>query len=336
MILASGGFAANPELVGRYIVGGCGQDAPAGASVEHGGRVPGGARRRGTRERRSRRVLRQEPASSPAVFPPERFVEVSQLYGRYAVALNRNGERYADEAADWSETALTRATARQPGLRAWYVVDGAGLRERVRERTVGEMVATAREVGGTVLEAGSQKELARRLAERGLPADAVLHTLDEYNAAVASGKTATLAAAQRARAARTGAAVHRCRGRAGHHPHHRWARCGRQLQGAACFGQPGASRPLRRRGRGRGVSAGGYTSGLAAALVFGLVAGEQHASPLRASLVSTLPSAACQHGALLRLVSTLGPFRPSLVSISAFSLPLGSCPVTYTDTALRQ
>ena len=54
------------------------------------------------------------------------------------------------------------------------------------------MVATAREVGGTVLEAGSQKELAGILAERGLPADAVLHTLDEYNAAVANGKSATL------------------------------------------------------------------------------------------------------------------------------------------------
>jgi hypothetical protein len=36
----------------------------------------------------------------PAHFSPEEFVEVSQLYSRYAVAINRNGERYADEAAD--------------------------------------------------------------------------------------------------------------------------------------------------------------------------------------------------------------------------------------------
>ena len=72
----------------------------------------------------------------PARFPPERFVEVSQLYGRYAVAVNARGERYADEGADWSETALTRATAHQPDLYAWYVLDAAGLRARVRERTV--------------------------------------------------------------------------------------------------------------------------------------------------------------------------------------------------------
>jgi fumarate reductase flavoprotein subunit len=188
VILASGGFAANPELVGRYIVKGAGRMRLRAQPWSTGDgfltALAAGARESAGLDEFYGRNL---PAP-PADFPPERFVEVSQLYGRYAVALNRNGERYADEAADWSETALTRATARQPGLRAWYVVDGAGLREHVRERTVGEMAAIAREVGGTVLEAGSLEELAERLAERGVPADAVLRTLDEYNAAVAGGR----------------------------------------------------------------------------------------------------------------------------------------------------
>src|SRR3712207_7076366 len=51
---------------------------------------------------------------------------------------------FRSEAADWSETALVKATAHQPGLRAWYLVDAVGLGRRVRERTVEEMVATAR------------------------------------------------------------------------------------------------------------------------------------------------------------------------------------------------
>src|SRR5215207_7839241 len=89
----------------------------------------------------------------PAEFPPERFVEVSQLYGRYALAINARGERYADEGADWSETALTQATAHQPGLYAWYVLDARGLEGRVRERTAKEMVETAKSTGGTVIEA---------------------------------------------------------------------------------------------------------------------------------------------------------------------------------------
>jgi succinate dehydrogenase/fumarate reductase flavoprotein subunit len=123
----------------------------------------------------------------PADFPPERFVEVSQLYGRYAVAVNASGERYADEGADWSETALTRATAHQPGLYAWYVLDARGLEGRVRERTAKEMVETARSTGGTVIEAASLTELADRLAERGVPRETFLRTLEEYNAAAAAG-----------------------------------------------------------------------------------------------------------------------------------------------------
>ena len=192
VILATGGFAANPELVGRHIVKGAERMRLRAHPWSTGGgflaALAAGARESaGLGEFYGRNL----PAP-PADFPPERFVEVSQLYGRYSVALNRNGERYANEAADWSETALTRATARQPGLRAWYVVDVAGLWERVRDRTVGEMVATARKFGGTVLEAGSLEELAGRLAEQGLPEDAVLRTFDQYNAAVTGARATRL------------------------------------------------------------------------------------------------------------------------------------------------
>jgi succinate dehydrogenase/fumarate reductase flavoprotein subunit len=191
------------------------------------------------------------------------------------VALNRNGERYADEAGDWSETALTRATARQPGLRAWYVVDGVGLRERVRERTVGEMVATARDVGGTVLEAGSLEQLAQKLAQRGMPTDRVVRTLDDYNAAVAGEKAAGLSPPRSEPALPVklpplvavevaptithtigGLAVDEgCRvlRRSDGHP----------IQGLYAAGVEVG-----------GVSVGGYTSGLAAAVVFGRVAAE--------------------------------------------------------------
>src|SRR5688572_12492525 len=192
VILASGGFAANSELVGRYITRGRGKlrlrAHPWSTGAGFLAALAAGAQESAGLDEFYGRNL---PAP-PAAFPPERFVEVSQLYGRHAVALNGHGERYADEAADWSETALTLATARQPDLRAWYLVDGEGLRRRVRERTVGEMVATAREVGGTVLEAGTEVELARRLEERGVPADRVLRTLEGYNAAVAAGRAAKL------------------------------------------------------------------------------------------------------------------------------------------------
>jgi fumarate reductase flavoprotein subunit len=275
VILASGGFAANPELVGRYIVKGAGRMRLRAQPWSTGDgfltALAAGARKSAGLDEFYGRNL---PAP-PADFPPERFVEVSQLYGRYAVALNRNGERYADEAADWSETALTRATARQPGLRAWYVVDGAGLREHVRERTVGEMAAIAREVGGTVLEAGSLEELAERLAERGVPADAVLRTLDEYNAAVAGGRAPGLSPPRGDPAPRVQeppfiavevapAITHTIGGLAVDGGCRVLSESdGRTLPGLYAAGVEVG-----------GVSVGGYTSGLAAALVFGRVAAE--------------------------------------------------------------
>ena len=187
VVLASGGFAANPDLVGRHIIGGPGRMLVRAhprstgdgflAALEKGALASSGL---------DEFYGRNLPAP-PARFPPERFVEVSQLYGRHAVAINARGERYADEGAEWSETALTRATARQPGPYAWYVLDGAGLRARVRERTAEEMVEVAGDAGGIVLRAASLLELADELAELGVPRDAFLRTIEDYDAAVAAG-----------------------------------------------------------------------------------------------------------------------------------------------------
>lgn len=220
----------------------------------------------------------------PADFSPDEFVEVSQLYGRFAVAVNRNGERYADEAADWSETALTKATARQPGLRAWYVLDAVGLQGRVRDRTVEEMVETARRAGGTVLQAGSLEELAGRLAERGVPETNVLRTLSEYNTAVASGRGNKLSPPRSEPvtpvevppfvAVEVAPSItHTIGGLAMDED----CRVLRQMDGQPLPGLYAAGVEA------GGVSVGGYTSGLASALVFGRVAAESAVGDAKAS-----------------------------------------------------
>jgi fumarate reductase flavoprotein subunit len=273
VILASGGFAANPDLVQRHIIRGPGTMRVRAhpwstgdsflAALEAGALASAGL---------DEFYGRNLPAP-PADFAPERFVEVSQLYGRYAVAINRNGERYADEAADWSETALTRATAYQPGLRAWYVLDAAGLRRHVRDRPVEDMVETARGVGGTVVQTQSLEELAERLAEKDVPRESMLRTLDEYNAAVADGRAATLSPPRSAPAMPvqeppfvavevTPTITHTMGGLAvdaGCRVLHRAS--GRPIPGLYAAGVEVG-----------GVSVGGYTSGLASALVFGRIA----------------------------------------------------------------
>ena len=78
-----------------------------------------------------------------AEFSEEQFVPLAQLYGRYARVYNELGEEFFTGEVSWSENDLVQATARQPGARAWYVLDDEALAQRVRDRTVAEIVALA-------------------------------------------------------------------------------------------------------------------------------------------------------------------------------------------------
>jgi succinate dehydrogenase/fumarate reductase flavoprotein subunit len=78
-----------------------------------------------------------------AEFTERQFVPLAQLYGRYARAFNERGEEFVERPVSWSENDLVQATARQPGARAWYVLDDAALEQRVRDRRVADIVAAA-------------------------------------------------------------------------------------------------------------------------------------------------------------------------------------------------
>ena len=78
-----------------------------------------------------------------ADFSEADFVSQAQLYGRFARVFNERGEEFFDGEVSWSENDLVQATARQPGARAWYVLDEAALAQGVRDRSVAELVAVA-------------------------------------------------------------------------------------------------------------------------------------------------------------------------------------------------
>jgi fumarate reductase flavoprotein subunit len=78
------------------------------------------------------------------------FVRLSQLYGRFAEVTSEDGRERFEGDPGWSETHLVQVIARWPGGRAWYRVHDDHLAERVRERTVGDMIEAAREAGATV------------------------------------------------------------------------------------------------------------------------------------------------------------------------------------------
>jgi succinate dehydrogenase/fumarate reductase flavoprotein subunit len=80
------------------------------------------------------------------------FVPLSQLYGRFAEVVSEDGTQRFDGEVSWSETNLVQAIARWPGGRAWYRVHQDRLQERVRERTVADMIREAEAAGAVVRE----------------------------------------------------------------------------------------------------------------------------------------------------------------------------------------
>jgi succinate dehydrogenase/fumarate reductase flavoprotein subunit len=138
VVLATGGFQGSRELVKRYV-------APAAPlrlranpwSSGDGLRFAvarGAALSAGMDEFYGRNM-------PDADFGEADFVRLSQLYGRFARVFDEDGVEFFPGEVSWSETDLVQATARRPGARAWYVLDERALEQRVRDRTVAEMVA---------------------------------------------------------------------------------------------------------------------------------------------------------------------------------------------------
>jgi fumarate reductase flavoprotein subunit len=148
VVLATGGFAADPALLREHVTSeadhlllraapgstgdGLRLGLPAGAYLGPG----------------LDEVYARAMPAPPARVDPADFVRLSQLYARHAEVTNERGERY--ETATWSEIDTAQWMARQPRARAWFRVARAALGERVRDRTVGGMVEAAEEAGAPV------------------------------------------------------------------------------------------------------------------------------------------------------------------------------------------
>jgi succinate dehydrogenase/fumarate reductase flavoprotein subunit len=139
-LLATGGFQGDARLVAKHI----GPATPlrlranpwsTGDGLRHG-LARGAELSNGMDEFYGRNM-------PDADFSEDEFVPLAQLYGRFARVYNDDGEEFFDGEVSWSENDLVQATARQPGGRAWYVLDEAALQQRVRHRTVADMVALA-------------------------------------------------------------------------------------------------------------------------------------------------------------------------------------------------
>ena len=168
----------------------------------------------------------------PGAVPETELVRASQLFAVHALVLDDEGNDLGEPA--WHESDLVQ---RFPDGRAWYVVDAGALRERVRERTVADLVEAARAAGGDVRPAGE--------LPFALPTSAKLSEPPFTAVRVFTGVTHTIGGL-------------------------------RIDERARVLGADGAPIPdLYAAGADAGgIFTGGYGSGLAAALVFGRIAAE--------------------------------------------------------------
>jgi fumarate reductase flavoprotein subunit len=140
VVLATGGFQGDPELVERFVEPAATLRLRANPwSTGDGlraGLERGAALSEGLAEFYGRNM-------ADVAFGEREFVLLAQVYGRFARIYNERGEEFFDREVSWSELDLVQATARQPGARAWYLLDERALDERVRDRPVRELVAAA-------------------------------------------------------------------------------------------------------------------------------------------------------------------------------------------------
>jgi FAD binding domain len=140
-ILATGGFQGDAGLVAEHI-------RPGGTLRLRANPWSSGEGLRLARERGaelSAGMAEFYGRNMPdADFSEEQFVPLAQLYGRYARVYNERGKEFFTGEISWSETDLVQATARQPGARAWYVLDNVALQQPdVAERVARASTQTA-------------------------------------------------------------------------------------------------------------------------------------------------------------------------------------------------
>lgn len=198
VILATGGFAANRELLARYL----------GAAADHlllrtlptctgdgflAGLAAGAAASKGLGSFYGHTM----PA---APVPPEEYQLVTPYFASMGVLVNRYGRRFTDESAGLIEEANAEAGMHQPGGRYYLIVDQRLYREQVEGGAVspgvppaGNKWERARALGAPVITRPSLADLAAAMADQwGVHAPALLSELSAYNQAVAAEKGACL------------------------------------------------------------------------------------------------------------------------------------------------
>jgi succinate dehydrogenase/fumarate reductase flavoprotein subunit len=195
VILASGGFQANPEMMARYfgrwsdrlVLRGNSHSTGDGWNMAQGI----GA---GTSAAMGSFYGHLLPAP-PAKVPTNDFIAYTQYHSEQGVLVSREGERFTDESL--GDETNAQAVARQHEAVAYLIFDDTVYREcAVRPGGNGARASdtffVSQALGAPAATASSLKELTAAMQPHGVHAPGLLATLTAYNDAIAAGAAASL------------------------------------------------------------------------------------------------------------------------------------------------
>jgi succinate dehydrogenase/fumarate reductase flavoprotein subunit len=182
LLLATGGFQADPDLLARHIGRLVARTNPY--SVGDGLRL---ADRLGAARAGAMNVFYGHLLPAPnARLAAEVAARLSQYYSPHCVLLDGAGRRFVDESAGDERNAW--ALSQHGDATGWLVFDEAIRREYLTTAPFpyardADRLAQALDAGATVLRADTLAQLAARLAEHGVPAASARETLTSYGRA---------------------------------------------------------------------------------------------------------------------------------------------------------
>ena len=200
VVLATGGFQGNPELLSRYVIrdpdnlylrsnpwstgDGFLAATQVGAAVSPG----------------LDNFYGHALAAPPARFSKWEFRDVSQHYGQQSIAVNLLGERFADESDGNTEDTLNQRLGHQPQGRGFYILDREMMdsdemhASKVVTRAI---VERARAAGAPVVAGDTIEDLCRNLVLFGIPEKRLFREITEFNQLIESGQADNLKPARR-------------------------------------------------------------------------------------------------------------------------------------------
>jgi succinate dehydrogenase/fumarate reductase flavoprotein subunit len=184
VVLASGGFQGNPELLARYVTPWTDRLYLRGNPWSTGDGLLAATAVGAAVTSNLGEFYGHSLAAPPTRFNQQEFMEVGQRYGPLAVAINLDGRRFTDESGGTGEEHLNQRIAQQREATAVYIVDANSAEIGEGFALASVQIERLRGRDGPVVQSDTLEGLCDAMVAWGVDADAGLATLREYNSGI--------------------------------------------------------------------------------------------------------------------------------------------------------